>query len=122
VEDPLEEQHRWPKSPWLTDPRLTDPRLINLPQQEPTISRLTPHTQLNTPETRRTRGIHTDYRKLNDPFIDDEEDADEETLHTQYINAAEIGGDIHSLTQAQKSEEWPEWKSAILLHQWIPDS
>jgi len=47
AEDLLEEQHRWPKSP-----QLTDPQLIDLPQQELTISRLTPHTQLNTPETR----------------------------------------------------------------------
>jgi len=47
AEHPLEEQHRWPKSPWLTDPQL-----INLPQQEPTISRLSPHTRPNTLKTR----------------------------------------------------------------------
>ena len=51
AEHPLEEQHRWPKSPqltdspWLTDsPQLTDPWLIDLPQQEPTISHLSSHT------------------------------------------------------------------------------
>ena len=68
---------------------------------------------LHTPEPKRTRGIRTDYKKLSDPFSDDEDNADEETLQTQYINAAEIGGDIHSLSEAQKSDEWPEWKSAI---------
>jgi len=52
---------------------------------------------------------------MNDPFSDDEEDADEETLHTQYINATEVGGDVHSLTQAQESEEWPEWEKAIRI-------
>ena len=49
VEDPLEEQHRQLKSPQLTkSPWLTK----DLPQQEPTTSRLAPHTQLNTPKTR----------------------------------------------------------------------
>jgi len=52
---------------------------------------------------------------MNDLFSDNEEDADEETLHTQYINAAEVGGDVHSLTQAQEFEEWPEWEKAIRI-------
>ena len=64
-------------------------------------------------EPKRTRGVRIDYKMLNDPFSDNEDNADEETLHTQYINAAEIGGDIHSLVEARKSDEWPEWKSAI---------
>jgi len=54
-----------------------------------------------------------DYKKMNDPFSDDKENANEETLHTQYINAAKIGGDIHSLAQARESKEWTEWKGAI---------
>jgi len=49
-----------------------------------------------------------DYKKMNDPFSDDEENTNEETLHTQYVNATKIGGDIHSLVQAQESEEWTE--------------
>src|SRR6267142_4927297 len=53
-----------------------------------------------TANTKRTQGVHMDYKKLNDPFSDDEENANEETLHTQYVNAAEIGGDIHRLAQA----------------------
>src|SRR6266850_1948745 len=63
-------------------------------------------------EPKRTQGIRIDYKKLSDPFSD-EEDNEEETLFTQYINAAEIGGDIHSLAEAKGSDEWPEWKSAI---------
>ena len=63
-------------------------------------------------EPKQMRGIRIDYKKLSDPFSD-EEDNEEETLFTQYINAAEIGGDIHSLAEAKGSDEWPEWKSAI---------
>ena len=64
-------------------------------------------------ESKRTRGVRIDYKKLSDPFSDEEDNREEETLFTQYINAAEIGGDIHSLKEAKQSDEWPEWKTAI---------
>src|SRR6267142_3281687 len=67
-------------------------------------------------EPKQMQGIRIDYKKLSNPFGDEEdnkEDNKEETLLTQYINATKIRGDIHSLAEAKGSDKWPEWKSAI---------
>jgi hypothetical protein len=64
---------------------------------------------------RKTRGIHTDYRKLNDPFTHwYEVYADEEDEVTASLTGAILGGDEpKSLKEAKESPEWPEWERAI---------
>ena len=60
--------------------------------------------------SRKTRGIKQDYRKLNDPFSESE---DEDLLHTALAEALIGGSDPKSLKEAQDSPEWPEWECAI---------
>ena len=70
-------------------------------------------------EPRRTRGIHTDYRYLNDPFPDKLEAAqitinnnitlDLIPMHTYAIDK----GNCSSLKKVKASPEWPEWNQGI---------
>lgn len=71
-------------------------------------------------EPRKTRGIKTNYRYLNDPFPDEEEEEEEEFQLTsaERIYAAftetPLGGDEpRSLKEAKQSPEWPEWEHAV---------
>ena len=69
---------------------------------------------------RKRRGATPDYRRLNDPFEDDEseyehrnlDDEDEENLLAKLL-VAEIDGEFHSLKEAQASPQWPKWNAAI---------
>ena len=62
-------------------------------------------------EPRKTRGNRPNYRHLNDP--DPDEDDDIYTSDEQYVNSAIIPGDeLHSLAEARKSPDWPEWEKA----------
>jgi len=66
-------------------------------------------------ELRKMRGKKVNYRKLDDPFLDSEEDVftyeSTEMDDQAYITAASDGPP--SLKEAQKSEEWPKWQQAI---------
>ena len=62
-------------------------------------------------EPRKTRGIKNDCHHLNDPFSDED---DILTSEDQDANNAIIAGDdLNSITEAQRSPEWPEWKQAM---------
>ncbi len=62
----------------------------------------------------RTRGKRVDYRHLNDPFSEDEDEdinvvAD---ISNETFSVAANDG-AASLKEARKSDEWPEWEKAI---------
>jgi hypothetical protein len=63
-------------------------------------------------EPRKTRGICTNYRYLNDPFPDEEEEGAFPNIEDN-ANAMMAGDDYQSLKEAKESPEWPEWESAI---------
>ena len=63
----------------------------------------------------RTRGVWKDYKKLDIPFSDDEEDdnpydLDEESM---IIMMAEAGADLQTLKEVKESPDWPKWERAI---------
>jgi len=66
-------------------------------------------------EPRKTCGKKVDYKKLNNPFSDSEEEAlTTEFIHMDdetYIAAASDGPS--SLKEAWNSKEWPKWEQAI---------
>src|SRR6202453_3692744 len=68
---------------------------------------------LDTP--RKTRGKRVDYRRMNDPFSDGEEEPDDNMLCTLAANAEiQSGGDEpQSLDEAQRSPDWKEWERAV---------
>src|ERR1700733_5578214 len=66
-------------------------------------------------EPRRTRGIRVDYRHLQNPFPDEDDNANEATFTSQEELFAIIAGDeVKSLKEAKHSPDWPEWDKAIL--------
>ena len=75
------------------------------------------YTDLGAP--RKTRGKRIDYRLLNDPFLEAEEETQEDDIVAQLCTLAanaeaQSGGDEpKSLEEAQRSPEWPEWEHAI---------
>ena len=67
---------------------------------------------------RKTRGVCLDFKRLNDPFSDTEEE-DEDTMvavqlmiHDESYNAATSDSPI-SLADAKNSPDWPKWEEAI---------
>ena len=70
-------------------------------------------------EKRRTRGIKIDYRYLNDPFPDEEENLNEMKANEAILTSMEdifntiTGDEPKSLKEAQSLPEWPEWERAI---------
>ena len=60
--------------------------------------------------SRKMHGIKQDYRKLNDPFSESE---DEDLFHTALAEALIGGSDPKSLNKAKDSSEWPKWESVI---------
>ena len=63
-------------------------------------------------EPRKTRGNRPNYSYLDDPYPDEEDDI--LTSEDQFANTAIIAGDeLHSLAEAQRSPDWPEWEKAI---------
>ena len=66
---------------------------------------------------RLTRGIKMDYKNLQDPFPD--EDDEENFLNivpsNEEINAIIAGDELTDLADAKKSEDWPEWEKAIQI-------
>ena len=74
------------------------------------------NVDLDTP--RKTCGKRPDYRRMNDPFPDEEEDTfddEREQMSMLAANAkAHSGGDEpKSLIEAQRSPEWSEWEHAV---------
>ena len=77
-------------------------------------------TSVDTVEPRKTRGIRTDYKHLNergnrteyleDPF---NEGDDETSLITEEMYAVIAGDELTSLAEAKQSPEWPKWKVSI---------
>jgi hypothetical protein len=66
----------------------------------------------NEPNQRRTRGKIVDYRYLNNPFPDEEEQ--EITFTSDEQAFAIIAGDeYNSLKDARNAPDWPEWEKAI---------
>jgi len=62
----------------------------------------------------RTRGKWVDYRHLNDPFLDDEdEDINVVTDISNEAFSIAANDGVASLKEARKSDEWPEWEKAI---------
>lgn len=57
---------------------------------------------------RKTRGIKRDYRRMNDPYSDEED-----LFYVAQVEAILGGDDPKSLKQAKASLEWPEWECAI---------
>ena len=63
---------------------------------------------------KRTRGIRIDYRYLQNPFPDEEEEANEASFSSDEKLFAIIAGDeLKSLKEAKSSPDWPEWEKAI---------
>ena len=67
---------------------------------------------INIDEPRRMRGIHTDYRHLNDPFSD-EKDEENSLLSMEEVYAIIARDELTSLKEAQNSPKWPEWEQAM---------
>ena len=65
------------------------------------------------PEKRVTRGIKKDYRYLQNPFPDEEEDINLETSSDEKQFAIIAGDELTNLEDAKKSSDWPEWEKAI---------
>jgi Reverse transcriptase (RNA-dependent DNA polymerase) len=66
-------------------------------------------------EPRKTRGVRLDYRHLNDPYSEDEDDEEEiyEESFLLELLLAEISDEFHSLKEAKESTDWPQWDKAI---------
>jgi hypothetical protein len=65
---------------------------------------------------RKTRGICTDYRKLQDPFthcFDGIRSTEEDEINVSQTEAMLGGDDPKSLRQAKESPQWPEWEHAV---------
>jgi hypothetical protein len=63
-------------------------------------------------EPRKTRGKRTNYRFLQDPFPDEEED-NETFLMIEEVYAIIAGDELTSLEEVRNSPEWPQWKNAM---------
>ena len=64
-------------------------------------------TKRNEYEPQKTRGICTNYRYLNDPFLDEEEEGVFPNIEDN-IETIITGDDCHSLKEAKASLEWPD--------------
>jgi len=69
-------------------------------------------TDIDPREPQRTRGIRRNYRYLADPFPDEKE-AGMLVIAKEKAFTVIPGDDCHSLKEACKSPEWPEWECAI---------
>jgi hypothetical protein len=66
-------------------------------------------------EPRKTRGIRTDYRQLQDPFEeeDDETSLTFEALSIEELYALIAGDELTTLQEAKRSPDWPEWQKSM---------
>jgi hypothetical protein len=70
-------------------------------------------------ERRCTHGIKINYRYLNNPFPDEEENANEAKTNEVILTSIEeiynsiAGDELKSLKEAQSLPDWPEWEKAI---------
>ncbi|KAH8984087.1 hypothetical protein EDB86DRAFT_3084789 [Lactarius hatsudake] len=87
---------------------VSDAQLIHLGQNKGSGVKRKRSEQDLPNEPRKTRGIRADYRHLENPFSDSE---DEDLVNAQGI---ETLGDPKSLKEAKDSSEWPEWEQAEL--------
>jgi hypothetical protein len=69
-------------------------------------------TKTNEYEPWKTRGIRTNYKYLNDPFPDEEEEGAFPNIEDN-VEAIITRDDCHSLKEAKASLEWPDWEHAI---------
>jgi transposase InsO family protein len=75
--------------------------------------------QPSVDEPRKTRGVRQDYRRLADPFSDEESegekdvDLDDFDESQMYIAMAEAEDEFQTLKEAKESPSWPEWEIAI---------
>jgi hypothetical protein len=72
---------------------------------------------LDLPHPKRTRGVKRDYKQLDNPFSDTDDDEDSLIvvhlmINDESYNAATNDGPI-SLKEAKQSPNWPEWEKAI---------
>jgi hypothetical protein len=77
-------------------------------KQESRKRKCTEEDQVDINEPWKTRGIHTDYQRLQDPFkYSNILEAQEEAY------AIIAGNERTSLNEARRSQGWPEWQEAM---------
>jgi hypothetical protein len=64
-------------------------------------------------EPRKTRGIRTDYKRLQDPFTEEDEEDENTFLSIEEVYAIIARDEITSLNEARNSPEWPKWQQAM---------
>jgi hypothetical protein len=68
---------------------------------------------ININEPRKTRGIRTDYKRLQDPFTEEDEEDENTFLSIEEVYAIIAGDEITGLNEARNSPEWPKWQQAM---------
>jgi Reverse transcriptase (RNA-dependent DNA polymerase) len=63
-------------------------------------------------EPRKTRGIRTDYKRLQNPFLVEEDD-ETNLLASDETFAVIASDELNTLDKAKNSFDWPEWQKAM---------
>jgi hypothetical protein len=58
-------------------------------------------------EPRKTCGIHTDYKRLNNPFLVEEDNNEITFLASNETYAVIAGDELNTLREAKNSPDWP---------------
>jgi hypothetical protein len=64
-------------------------------------------------EPRKTRGIRTNYKHLNNPFLVEEDDDEITFLVSNETYAVIAGDELNTLREVKNSPDWPEWQTAM---------